>query len=68
MLIVGELFNISRKVIMENVERRNTEYIRDIAKRHVEAGAEYLDVNCSHPLGNELEVMKWLIENIQAVV
>lgn len=53
---------------MENVERRNTEYIRDIAKRQVEAGADYLDVNCSHPLSNELEVMKWLIENIQAAV
>ena len=68
MLIVGEVFNTSRKIIMENVERRNAEYIRDIAKRQVEAGANYLDVNCSHPLGNEVEVMKWLIENIQAVV
>jgi len=68
MLIVGELFNISRKVIMENVEKRNSEYIRDIAKKQVEAGANYLDVNCSQPLGNELEIMKWLIENIQTVV
>ncbi len=68
MLIVGELFNTSRKIIMENVERQNSEYIRDIAKRQVEAGADYLDVNCSHPLGNELEVTKWLIENIEAAV
>ena len=68
MLIVGELINTSRKVIRENVERRNCNYIRDIAKRQVEAGAHYLDVNCSDMLGNELEVMRWLTENIRAVV
>jgi len=67
-LIIGELFNTSRKIIMENVESRNAEYIRDIAKRQVEAGADHLDINCSQALGSELEVMKWLIENIQAVV
>jgi cobalamin-dependent methionine synthase I len=68
MLIVGELINTSRKIIRESVERRNTEYIRDIAKRQVEAGANYLDVNCSDMLDNELEVIRWLIENIKAVV
>jgi 5-methyltetrahydrofolate--homocysteine methyltransferase len=46
MLIVGELFSTNRKMILENVEKRNTEYIRDIAKRQVEAGADYLHVNC----------------------
>ena len=45
MLIVGELINTSRKIIMESVERRNAEYIRDIAQRQVAAGADYLDVN-----------------------
>ena len=44
MLIVGELFNTSRKIILENVEKRNAEYIRDIAKKQVEAGANYLEV------------------------
>ncbi len=68
MLIVGELINTSRKIIKGSVERRNAEYIRDIAKRQVEAGANYLDVNCSDLLDNELEVMRWLIENVQAAV
>ena len=68
MLIVGELFNTSRKVILENVEKRNTEYIRDIAQRQVEAGADYLDVNCGDVLDEEVEALEWLIENIQAVV
>lgn len=68
MLIVGELFNTSRKIIMESVQRRNAEYIRDLATRQVAAGAGYLDVNCSDFLDQELEAMRWLIENIQAVV
>jgi 5-methyltetrahydrofolate--homocysteine methyltransferase len=68
MLIVGELINTSRKVIMESVEKRNAEYIRDIAKRQVEVGADYLDVNCSDMLANEPETMRWLIENIEAAV
>ncbi len=68
MLIVGELFNTSRKIILENVEKQNTEYIRDIAKRQVEAGADYLDVHCGDILDKEAEAMKWLIENIQTVV
>ena len=68
MLIVGELFNTSRKIILENVEKRNAEYIRDIAKRQAEAGADYLDVNCGDMLDKEVDAMKWLIENIQAVV
>lgn len=65
MLIVGELINTSRQIIMESVQRRNVEYIHDIAKRQVEAGADYLDVNCSTMLDNEPEALRWLIENIQ---
>jgi 5-methyltetrahydrofolate--homocysteine methyltransferase len=68
MLIVGELINTSRRIIKENVERQNAEYIRDVAKRQVEAGANCLDVNCSDLLDNELAVMKWLVENVQAAV
>lgn len=68
MLIVGELINTSRKLVRENVEKRNSGYIQDIAKRQVEAGADYLDVNCGDMSDNEPEVMTWLIENIQAVV
>lgn len=68
MLIVGELFNTSRKIIKENVEMRNAEYIRNLAQKQVSAGADYLDVNCSDISGSELDVMKWLVENIQAAV
>jgi len=67
-LVIGELINTSRKIIMENVEKGNAGYFCDMAKRQVEAGADYLDINCGDTLDEEPEIMKWLIENIQAAV
>ncbi|MBI4284583.1 MAG: methyltetrahydrofolate cobalamin methyltransferase [Chloroflexi bacterium] len=68
MIIVGELINTSRKPILESVARRDAEYIASIARRQAEAGASYLDVNCSSILDKEAEVMAWLVENIQKAV
>ena len=68
MLIVGELINSSRKSIHENLEKQNIEFILDIARKQAEAGADYIDINCSTMMDNEPEVMKWLVESIQEVV
>jgi cobalamin-dependent methionine synthase I len=50
MLIVGERINTSRKVkgepVIENaVVARDVEFIQNLAKTQVEAGAHYIDVN-----------------------
>ena len=47
MLIVGELINSSRKSIRENMEQRNIDFFLDIARKQAEAGADYIDINCS---------------------
>ena len=67
MLIIGELINTSRKIVKENVEKRNVQYVRDTAIRQADAGADYLDVNCCD-IPDEPEAIKWLVENIQAGV
>lgn len=67
MLIVGELINSSRKVISEALERKDARYIQQIALEQVQAGADYIDVNCGTQVFNEVEVMEWLVETIQAV-
>lgn len=67
-MIIGELINTSRKVIREAVEAKNADYIRQIAKEQVEAGADYIDVNCGNMLGNEPATMQWLVEIIQSAV
>lgn len=66
-MLVGELINTSRKPIREAVEARNKDYICDIAKQQDEAGVDYIDVNCGNMIGEELEIMSWLVEIIQEV-
>lgn len=68
MLIIGELINSSRKAIREAIEKKDAEYIKQIAKDQVEAGADYIDVNCGTMINNEVETMEWLVNAIQEVV
>lgn len=66
MLVVGELINTSRKAIREAVEKRDSAYIQQVAKAQEAAGAHYLDINCGTMVGEELEVMEWLVNTVQA--
>lgn len=67
-MIIGELINTSRKTILEAVQTGNSEYIHRIAKEQVDAGADYIDVNCGTMIGNEPEMMRWLVESVQEAV
>lgn len=67
MLIIGELINTSRKLIKEAVEKKDSEYIKQIAKAQEEAGATYIDVNCGTCIETEIETMEWLVDNILQV-
>ena len=68
MLIIGELINTSRKLINEAVENKDADYIKKIAFEQVEAGAQYVDVNCGTMVFNEVESMEWLVNTVQEVV
>lgn len=67
MVVVGELINTSRKLIREAVEKRDTDYIQQVAKAQEEAGAHYLDINCGTMVGKEIEIMEWLVNTVQEV-
>jgi 5-methyltetrahydrofolate--homocysteine methyltransferase len=67
-LIIGELINTSRKHIREAVENKNSDFIREIARKQEETGAHYIDVNCGTIIENEPEIMQWLVRNVQEVV
>lgn len=64
MLIVGELINSSRTVIKEALEKMDANYFQEIAQSQVEAGANYIDVNCGTQVKNEPEMMTWLVKTI----
>ncbi|MDT8902580.1 methyltetrahydrofolate cobalamin methyltransferase [Anaeroselena agilis] len=68
MLIIGELINTSRKAIREAVETRNAGYIQEVACQQAAAGANYLDVNCGNMVGQEIEIMSWLVDTVQQAV
>lgn len=68
MVIIGELINTSRKSISEAVDKRDAAYIKKVASEQMQAGATYIDVNCGNKVHNEVEIMEWLVKNVQEAV
>ncbi|MCB8817661.1 methyltetrahydrofolate cobalamin methyltransferase [Desulfosporosinus shakirovi] len=68
MLIIGELINTSRKAIKEAVKMKDANYIQQAAREQLEAGANYIDVNCGTMVNNEVEIMEWLVNTVQEAV
>jgi len=67
MLIIGELINCTRKRIGTAAENRDADYIKEVARNQVAAGADMLDVNGGLP-GQEPECLVWLVNVMQEVV
>jgi 5-methyltetrahydrofolate--homocysteine methyltransferase len=65
--VVAERINCTRKTIREATGNRDVEFIRNEAKRQTECGATYIDVNAGSSPDTELENMKWLVAQVQAV-
>lgn len=65
MLVVGEKINTSRKAVKEAVEKMDAGFIRQLARRQHEAGADYIDVNCGTFLEDEPELLRWLVREVQ---
>lgn len=66
MIIVGEKINTSRKRIAEAVERRDAEFVVEVAREQAEAGADYIDVNAGTFLDREVDCLCWLVETVQS--
>ncbi|MGI6298182.1 MAG: methyltetrahydrofolate cobalamin methyltransferase [Saccharofermentanales bacterium] len=66
MIIIGEKLNSTLKAVRPAMEARDEAAILDLARRQAEAGACFLDVNAGMFLEQEPEILKWLIETIQA--
>lgn len=67
MIVIGELINSTRKAIAQAISNKDKLYIQDLARRQVEAGANYIDVNGASG-GDEIENIKWMVELIQEFV
>jgi len=65
MIIIGEKINGTRKSVAQAIIDRDAGFIRDLALRQVEAGADYLDVNAGTHPDREPADMVWLIDTVQ---
>jgi 5-methyltetrahydrofolate--homocysteine methyltransferase len=68
MIVIGELINSSRSRIGKAIEGKDLEYIKEIANKQAEAGADYIDINCGTNIKTEVEDLKWLAEIVQDTV
>lgn len=68
MIFIGERINGLQPKIYKLIQDRNKEAIQEIARKQVEAGADYLDLNVGTAWLRPAEVMVWLIEIVQEAV
>lgn len=68
MKIIGEKINGTRKLVGKAIAERNGNFIQNLAKKQVDAGAHWLDVNAGTSPDREPDDLVWLVKLIQEVV
>ncbi|MDO8535538.1 MAG: dihydropteroate synthase [Candidatus Omnitrophota bacterium] len=68
MLIIGERINSTRAHIQEAMKARNSDFIIKEARKQIEAGAGFIDINCAMSLGDEVQDIDWVISVIQSEI
>lgn len=68
MIIIGEKINATLSSVKSIMLNRETENLIDLAKKQVESGANFIDVNVGTGVGSledEIESIQWAVESIQ---
>ncbi len=65
MIIIGEKINGAIPSVAKAIKERDDAHIRNLVKRQVEAGVDYLDVCAGTSVDQELEVLNWLLSIVQ---
>jgi len=66
MIIIAEKINGSIPSCAAAIAARDDAYIKDMAKRQADSGADFIDC-CAAVKEDELDTMRWMIEAIQSV-
>jgi len=67
MKIIGEKINGTRKLVGKAIAERDAAFIQNVAKKQVEGGAHWLDINAGTPPSREPDDLVWLINLVQEV-
>lgn len=68
MIIIGEKINGTLPYTKKAIEEKDAAFIRDLAVKQADAGADYIDVCASTNPSIEGETLKWLIDIVQDAV
>lgn len=68
MIIIGEKINGTIPSVKKAIEEKDEGFIRNLAIKQVDAGADYIDVCASTAPELEVETLKWLMDIIQDAV
>jgi 5-methyltetrahydrofolate corrinoid/iron sulfur protein methyltransferase len=67
MKIIGEKINGTRKLVGKAIAERDAVYIQNLAKKQVDGGAHWLDVNAGTRPDLEPDDLVWLVNLVQEV-
>ncbi|WP_422447452.1 methyltetrahydrofolate cobalamin methyltransferase [Thermoanaerobacterium sp. DL9XJH110] len=68
MIIIGEKINGTIPSVKKAIEERDEDFIRNLAVKQAEAGADYIDVCAGTAPDVEVETLKWLMDIVQDAV
>lgn len=68
MIIIGEKINSTLKAVRPAIENYDAAFIQDLAKKQLDAGATYIDVNAGMFYNDEPDRLEWLIKTVQEAV
>lgn len=68
MIIIGEKINGTIPSVKKAIQEKDEQFIRDLALKQTEAGADYLDVCASTAPEIEAETLVWLMNIVQDTV
>jgi 5-methyltetrahydrofolate--homocysteine methyltransferase len=68
LIIVGERLNSSRGVVLEALQKKDTEYLCGQALAQEKAGASFIDLNAATMMDKEIEAICWAVPLIQRAV
>ncbi|AKL96695.1 5-methyltetrahydrofolate--homocysteine methyltransferase MetH [Clostridium aceticum] len=68
MIIIGEKINGTIPSVKKAIESKDEEFIRNLALKQVDTGADYIDVCASTAPEFEVETLKWLMDIVQDAV
>ncbi len=67
MILIGENINIMSKTVGTAIRERNPQPVQELAAAADKTGVDYLDLNIGPARKNGDELMRWMVETVQAV-